>query len=150
MKALNILILAVSLIFMITTGCSKANSKQIEPEASITSLTDEIGTDFKTINKIEVLYGDGSKITIDNEEDLSMIAEKLRLIQMKEISSVMGPGYLYILEIHQGDNIFKISNTITIDDKPYKPVGNEIQELNKVIIDLGRKQFPELLAGIDI
>lgn len=142
----------ICLLFLlfITTGCNDEKPSKTESDNEVTSLANKVGSDFNKISKIEVVFGDGREITIDNIEDINLISEKLKSIKVEEKpSEIMDVGYLYLLKIYEEDRIIRISNDISIERKSFRPVGNERNELNIIIIELGRKKFPDLLSGID-
>ncbi|WP_054954784.1 hypothetical protein [Paenibacillus dakarensis] len=138
----------ISLILLILVGCSD-QSEQVDLDQGVMPLTDLMGTDFENISKIDVTYGDGNKLVIDKMNEIDQIADKLRQMSAEQ-ASLPGPGYLYFLDIYQEDKVFRIGDTITLDKRTFKLVGREVDELNKKMVEMGRKKFPDLLPGIDL
>ncbi|WP_138226398.1 hypothetical protein [Paenibacillus algicola] len=143
----NLFVFILSLLFIVISGCNNENSIKIEPDKVVSPLADKVNFDLMKIKKIEVLFGDGRKLLIDGKEDIDKISKQLILINVEKQQSEIGPGYLYNLEIYEDKNTISVSNnTISIEGENYKPVGDEMNKLNKIIIELGRKQ----LSGIEI
>ncbi|GAK42327.1 hypothetical protein PUW24_12265 [Paenibacillus urinalis] len=112
-------------------------------------LTNEIDSNLDKVNRIEIIYSDGNEIKIEDPKDIERIANFLRSIKLNPVKE-SNVGYLYRLKIIENDNKIELNNTVKIDNKYYSPIGDEITELNRFIINKGREKYPDLLSGIDI
>lgn len=144
LKMLGLSMISI-LIVISLTGCNRGS--ELTADSISISLTEAVDSKFEEVNRIEVLYNDGHEIKIEDLADIEKIIDVLRSIKLNAIDE-SNVGYLYKLKIVENNRTIELNNTMKIRNKYFTPVGEEITELNRVVIEKGREKYPELLSGI--
>ena len=139
-------LLAMAMILFVMTGCQSSNAVHDE-ELFITEI---LNSDLSRVRSIVIRFGDGNRMTLMDDEGIREIMSQLRKMKVRAAAD-SGVGYLYSLELEEGNVKYEISNTLAINGRSYKAVvDSTLEELNKLIIGKGREAIPGLLPGIEI
>lgn len=120
-------------------------------------LTERLNTTLEHITKIEVRFGEGRQLTYTDKPGIDTIAKRLKLIHTaKSPDQRKGTGYLFDIEITEGDRTIRYTdtlklndisyfNTLQLGDVSYKQT-SQTEELRNFIIQLGKNKYPNLLT----
>jgi hypothetical protein len=140
MKNLLILIL-LNLIMSLFTH-SVADTTKLFP------LSDILQNDFSLVSQIDVQFGDGKKLIINDKDQINEIVRHLKEINLeKSEDQTQSHGYLYFLDLSLGDKKVRYSSDLWFDHTRYQ-ANQQTKEFDKLIVEYGRKIFPNLLPGI--
>lgn len=135
---------------MFNAGCTHGRQPDVRQQEGVALyLTDLLNSQLLNVNRIDVQFGDGNKLGITDTDTIQKMVSQLRKIKVRE-STLKGVGYLYELIIYEDDKVYKMNSNLSINGKAYEPVDNEVNELNKIVVKIGRERIPNLLSGIDI
>lgn len=122
---------------------------QPEEEGPYIPVTSILGSDLEQVAKIEVRYGDGSRLTIEDSYTIGLIAHSLRLsVLQPDKGTERTSGYLYKMQLKVGNQTYAYGSDLQFGADRYKPNG-ETGKLDDFIVQYGRKHIPGLLPDID-
>lgn len=121
-----------------------------EEDGPYIPFTAMIGNDLEGVTKIDVRYGDGHSLTIEDDYLIRGITGLLQMTLFKK-SDDQEPvfGYLYVMDLYIGDQKIRYNSNAYYHSIRY--TSNPItQVLDESVVNYGRKQIPGLLPGIKI
>lgn len=130
---------------LLIAGCASTNNGGTKE--NIMSLTEVLKSELSSVDEIDVDFGDGNKMSITDPSMIQDITTQLKSINVRETDS-KGVGYLYYLNLKEGDKSYRLGSDLTIDGTSYEPIDDEAKKLNDFIIKMGRDKFPGLLSGV--
>ncbi|GIP30799.1 hypothetical protein [Paenibacillus sp. J2TS4] len=145
-KIMPIYIMLFVLFTSITAACD--STKNDEGEEYIVSLIDVIKSDLLNVNGIDVQFADGNKMSITDSKTIQDIILRIKSIRLRETKS-KGVGYLYFLDLKEGDKTYRFDSSLTFDGKTYEAIDDSVKELNDFIIKIGKDKIPGLLPGVE-
>jgi hypothetical protein len=84
-------------------------------------LTEILNDPLTDMDKIEITYGPGRKLIVNDEEEIRTIGAKLREIHLlKLLDQTKRVGYLYFMDIYAGGKIMRYINTLQLDGVVYQ------------------------------
>ena len=145
--AANVLLAAMAVLAAaVPAGCAGNGPAS---EADPVPLTAVLGIDLVAVERIEIRYGDGRGLTVTDPETVQAIAERLKAVTVRE-SEAKGVGYLYFMDLFQGDRTRRVGDRHTqLDGRTYETADDDAgRALNALILSLGRERMPDLLPGV--
>jgi hypothetical protein len=139
----SLLIIIFASLFV---GCD--SKKNEEAKGKVMSLTEVLKSELSSVDGIDVQFGDGNKMEITDAKTIQDIVSQIKSIKVRETKS-KGVGYLYYLDLKQGDKTYRFSSDLTIDGKSYEAIDNTAEKLNDFMVKMGRDQIPGLLPGVN-
>lgn len=114
-------------------------------------LQDFLHTDFSGINKMEVRFGDGNRMAIEEASTINTIVATLKGIRLKKLHSHSpeSVGYLYYMDISSDSQTVRYSKFVHDEHATYQSIGPKSKELDELIVKMGREKIPGLLSGIE-
>lgn len=114
-------------------------------------LQDFLHTDFSGINKMEVRFGDGSRMVIEEASTINTIVATLKSIRLKKLhpQSPESVGNLYYMDISIDSQTVRYSKFVHDEHATYQSIGPKSRELDELIVKIGREKIPGLLSGIE-
>jgi len=114
-------------------------------------LQDFLHTDFSGINKMEVRFGDGNRMAIEEASTINTIVATLKGIRLKKLHSQSpeSVGYLYYMDISSDSQTVRYSKFVHDEHATYQSIGPKSKELDELIVKIGREKIPGLLSGIE-
>ncbi|EST53861.1 hypothetical protein T458_18810 [Brevibacillus panacihumi W25] len=114
-------------------------------------LQDFLHTDFSGINKMEVRFGDGNRMAIEEASTINTIVATLKGIRLKKLHSQSpeSVGYLYYMDISSDSQTVRYSKFVHDEHATYQSIGPKSKELDELIVKMGREKIPGLLSGIE-
>lgn len=141
------LLLAVACLLVIA-GCKGSIEDQAVGNSGLVPVTSLIGLKSAEVEAIEVFFGDGTRLTLEKDEELDRITQWVNSLQAYKIEGAGGPGFLYSMDMVQGNQKIRLANEFEVDGQWYALIGPEQEELSHYLIEQGRTHNPELLPGI--
>ncbi|MBU5444785.1 hypothetical protein [Paenibacillus sp. MSJ-34] len=145
-KIMPIYMLLFVLFTSITAACDSA--KNDEGEEYIMPLIEVIKSDLLHVDGIDVQFADGNKMSITDSKTIQDIILRIKSIRLRETNS-KGVGYLYFLDLKEGDKTYRFDSSLTFDGKTYEAIDDSVKELNDFIIKMGKDKIPGLLPGVE-
>lgn len=94
-------------------------------------------TDFNHVSKVIIHYGPVGTLTIEDQESLQKITSLLKDMVVTEARSQELPsGYLYFLDIYDGDNVVRFSATLNLNRAKYVSPSSQKAELDRFMDSL--------------
>ncbi|PTQ57766.1 MAG: hypothetical protein BSOLF_0628 [Candidatus Carbobacillus altaicus] len=112
------------------------------------SFIDMIKSDLLNVDRIDVQFADGNKMSITDPKTIQDIISQIRSLRLRETNS-KGVGYLYFLDLKEGDKTYRFDSSLTFDGKTYEAIDDSVKELNDFIIKMGKDKIPDLLPGVE-
>ncbi|GAA4865801.1 hypothetical protein GCM10023310_51660 [Paenibacillus vulneris] len=106
-------------------------------------------TDFNHVSKIDIRYGNGILQVVEDQESLQKITSLLKDMVVTEARSQELPsGYLYYLDIYDGDKVVRFSATLILNRAKFVSPSSQKAELDRFMDSLyqqktGNKLLPE-------
>ncbi|GAA0840132.1 hypothetical protein GCM10008915_35050 [Bifidobacterium pullorum subsp. gallinarum] len=143
---ISLLLAAVCLL--VIAGCKGSIQDTADDEISLVSVPSLIGLKSAEVDAIQVFFGDGTRLTLDKEEELDQIMQWVNSLQAYKIEGARGPGFLYAMDMVQGNQKLRLANEFEVEGQWYALSGPEQELLSRYLIEQGRAHNPELLPGI--
>lgn len=134
-------------------GCSKSNDDAESLDQSLYSVKKLLKLDAAEVNSIQVVYGDGTRMVLDREQDIEPVIKRVEPIQAKRSTGdeePSPPGFLFYMDVMQGEQEVRVASEFEVDGQLYTMEGPELNELNRYMVELGRSHNPELLPGLTV
>ncbi|PTQ55404.1 MAG: hypothetical protein BSOLF_2205 [Candidatus Carbobacillus altaicus] len=112
------------------------------------SFTEVIKSDLLNVEKIDVQFADGNKMSITEPETIQDIISQIKRLRLRE-KNTKDVGYLYFLDLKEGDKTYRFENILTFDGKTYESIDDGIKKINDFIIQMGREKIPGLFQGVE-
>jgi hypothetical protein len=113
-------------------------------------LSDIMQNEFSLVTQIDVRYGDGKRLIIQDMDQISEIVRFMKEIQLEKLEyQTPSQGYLYYMDLTIEDKKVRYFSDLKFDKIGYK-ANQQTKELNKFMLEYGRKTFPNLLPGITL
>lgn len=114
-------------------------------------LQELLRTDFSGIIKMEVRFGDGNRMVIEEASTIYTIVASLKSIRLKKLhpQSPEPVGYLYYMDISSDSQTVRYSKFVHDEHATYQSIGPKSKELDELIVKIGREKIPGLLSGIE-
>ncbi|WP_251035922.1 hypothetical protein [Paenibacillus sp. ISL-20] len=90
------------------------------------------------------------RMVLDQEQDIEPVMERVDSLQAKRITGNENPGFLFFMDVVQGEQEVRVANEFEVDGQSYVLAGPELNDLNMYMVELGRSHNPELLPGYTI
>lgn len=120
----------------------------LSPQDEI-SLQDFLHTDFSGITRIEVRYGDGNLMTIEDPSTIYKIVSMLKGIRLQKSPSPLPVGSLYYMDLTSGSQTVRYSRYVVNDHATYQSMDPQSKQLDEQILKVGRENIPGLLPGLE-
>jgi len=114
------------------------------------TLAEYLDTDFSGITRIDVRYGDGNQMTI---EDAATLHELIALLEETRLIKANAPvpvGSLYYLDLTIRTQTVRYSRQFYRDHAAYHAMDPQAKQLDERVIKLGRENIPGLLPGVEL
>ncbi|MFE0557916.1 hypothetical protein ACFW1P_18575 [Paenibacillus sp. NPDC058910] len=131
-------------------GCSGFGEDAGAEDHSLYSVKKLMKLDAAKVRAIQVVYGDGTRMVLDQEQDIEPIMKRVDTLQAKRIAGSNEPGFLFFIDVVQGEQEIRVASEFEVDGQSYILAGPELNELNTYMVELGRSHNPELLPGYTI
>lgn len=134
-------------------GCSKSNEDAESLDQSLYSVMELLKLEPAHVKSIQVVYGDGTRMVLDHEQDIEPVIERVEPIQAKRITGneePNPPGFLFYMNVLQGEQEIRVASEFEVNGQSYVMEGPELNELNRYMVELGRSHNPELLPGLTV
>ena len=106
--------------------------------------------DAPKVKAIHVIYGDGTRMVLDQKQDIEPVMERVDSLQAKRITDNESPGFLFFMDVVQGEQEVRVANEFEVDGQSYVLAGPALNDLNTYMVELGRSHNPELPPGYTI
>ena len=146
LKTMSLYMLFFLLISSMIAACDSTEND--EKGEIVVSLTEVIKSDLLNVDRIDVQFADGNKMSITDPKTIQDIISQIKSLRLRE-KNTKGVGYLYFLDLKEGDKTYRFENTLTFDGKTYESIDDGIKKLNDFIIQMGREKIPGLLQGME-
>jgi len=146
LKTMSLYIAVFLLISSMLVACS--STKKDDRDKAIVSFTEVIKSDLLNVEKIDVQFADGNKMSITEPETIQDIISQIKRLRLRE-KNTKDVGYLYFLDLKEGDKTYRFENILTFDGKTYESIDDGIKKINDFIIQMGREKIPGLFQGVE-
>ncbi|MEC0253765.1 hypothetical protein [Paenibacillus lautus] len=144
-------IMMVAIIVVLgLAGCSGFDEDAESADQSLYSVMTLMKLDAAKVRAIHVVYGDGTRMVLDQEQDIEPVMKRVDSLQAKRITGNEKPGFLFFMDVVQGEQEVRVANEFEVDGQSYVLAGPELNDLNSYMVELGRSHNPELLPGYTI
>ncbi|OUM97098.1 MAG: hypothetical protein BAA02_14165 [Paenibacillaceae bacterium ZCTH02-B3] len=146
--AANVLLALAVLAAAASAGCAGRPGGPASESEPI-PLTAVLGIGLDAVERIEIRFGDGRGLAVTDPETVRGIADRLKAVTVR-VSEVKDVGYLYFLNLFQGDQTRRVGDRYThLDGRTYETVDDDAgRALNAFVLGLGRERMPDLLPGL--
>lgn len=142
------IIMMVGIIVVLgMVGCSGFDEDAGSADESLYSVKKLMKLDAAKVKAIHVVYGDGTRMVLDQKQEIEPVMERVDNLQAKRITDNEKPGFLFFMDVMQGEQEVRVANEFEVDGQSYVLAGSELNDLNKYMVELGRSHNPELLPG---
>jgi len=148
MSSKLVLIMVGMLVVLGIAGCSGINEDSGSADQRLYSVKKLMKLDAAKVKAIQVVYGDGTRMVLDQEQDIEPIMKRVDTLQAKRMAGKEEPGFLFFMDVVQGEQQIRVASEFEVDGESYILTGPELPELNAYMVELGRSHNPELLPGL--
>ncbi|WP_019121995.1 DUF4362 domain-containing protein [Brevibacillus massiliensis] len=139
----------VYLLLFVLLALFAAACDGTKTEGKVMPLTEVLKSDLSHVDSIEVRFGDGNKMSINDSKTIQDIVSQIEGIRVRETNS-KSVGYLYFLEWKAGDKEYRLDSNLTVDGKTYEAIDDHAKKWNDFLVKMGRDKIPGLLPGVEI
>ncbi|MBY0165154.1 hypothetical protein H0178_56730 [Cytobacillus firmus] len=144
-----VLIMVVGMLVVLgIAGCSGIYEETESADQRLYSVKKLMKLDAAKVKAIQVVYGDGTRMLLDEEQDIEPIMKRVDTLQAKRMAGNEEPGFLFFMDVVQGEQQIRVASEFEVDGESYILAGPELPELNAYMVELGRSHNPELLPGL--
>lgn len=144
-------ILMVGIIVVLgMVGCSGFDEDAGSEDEGLYSVKKLMKLDAAKVKAIHLVYGDGTRMVLDQKQDIEPVMERVDSLQAKRITGNDKPGFLFFMDVVQGEQDVRVTNEFEVDGHSYVLAGPGLNALNTYMVELGRSHNPELLPGYTI
>ncbi|SEL26234.1 hypothetical protein SAMN04488688_103315 [Paenibacillus sp. cl141a] len=148
MSSKLVLIMVGMLVVLGIAGCSGINEDSGSADQRLYSVKKLMKLDAAKVKAIQVVYGDGTRMVLDQEQDIEPIMKRVDTLQAKRMAGNEESGFLFFMDVVQGEQQIRVASEFQVDGESYILTGPELPELNAYMVELGRSHNPELLPGL--
>jgi len=149
-------VLALAGLFLLAgllSGCADRAETGGQNERGM-RVTEALGSELSDVDRIEVQFGDGNRLTVTDDAAIRAIVAPLRNIRVRPSGRKLpeSVGFLFVLHLHEQGQIRRVSDDLTLPDARFEPADessdDQAREWRRLVLQWGRESIPDLLRGV--
>lgn len=141
----------LALFAWFSSGCNQTNPAT---DQKVMSVTDALNSDLSAVDRIEVQFGDGNRLTVTDEAAIRAIVAPLRNIRVRPSVRTLpeSVGFRFVLHLHEQGQFRQVSDDFTLNGARFEladeQADDQAREWRRLVLRLGRESIPNLLPGV--